>query len=78
MAPGVADGADLSAAGVDATLIIDSAVRWLMKDSTSSVVGADTVCSNGALINKIGTSQVALAAHEARVPFMVCAETYKF
>ncbi len=42
------------------------------------VVGADTVASNGAVINKIGTSQIALCAHEARVPVMVCAETYKF
>lgn len=33
---------------------------------------------NGALINKIGTSQIALRAKEARVPFMLCAETYKF
>jgi ribose 1,5-bisphosphate isomerase len=69
---------DLSAAGVPATLIIDSAVRWAMKDIDAVFVGADTVCSNGALINKIGTSQVAMAAHESRVPFMVCAETYKF
>lgn len=69
---------DLSAAGVPATLIIDSAVRWIMKDIDIIFVGADTICSNGALINKIGTSQVALAAHEARVPFIVCAETYKF
>jgi ribose 1,5-bisphosphate isomerase len=69
---------DLSAAGVPATLIIDSAVRWIMKDIDVVFVGADTICSNGALINKIGTSQVALAAHEARVPFIVCAETYKF
>jgi ribose 1,5-bisphosphate isomerase len=49
-----------------------------MKDLDAVVVGADTICSNGALINKIGTSQIALAAHEARVPFMVCAETFKF
>jgi ribose 1,5-bisphosphate isomerase len=69
---------DLSSAGVPATLIIDSAVRWVMKDIDIIFVGADTICSNGALINKIGTSQVALAAHEARVPFIVCAETYKF
>jgi ribose 1,5-bisphosphate isomerase len=69
---------DLSAAGVPATLIIDSAVRWAMKDVDVIFVGADTICSNGAVINKIGTSQVALAAHEARVPFIVCAETYKF
>ncbi|WP_019176105.1 ribose 1,5-bisphosphate isomerase [Methanomassiliicoccus luminyensis] len=69
---------DLAAAGVPSTLIIDSAVRWIMKDIDVVVVGADTVCSNGALINKVGTSQVALAAREARVPFIVCAETYKF
>jgi ribose 1,5-bisphosphate isomerase len=69
---------DLSAAGVPTTLIIDSAVRWIMKDIDVVLVGADTICSNGALINKIGTSQVALAANEARVPFIVCAETYKF
>ena len=30
------------------------------------------------MINKIGTSQIALCAKESRVPFMVCAETYKF
>jgi len=42
------------------------------------LVGADTIASNGAVINKIGTSQIALIAHERRVPFIVCAETYKF
>ncbi len=69
---------DLAAAGVPTTLIIDSAVRWIMKEIDVVLVGADTICSNGALINKIGTSQVALAADEARVPFIVCAKTYKF
>ena len=69
---------DLAAAGVPTTLIIDSAVLWIMKEIDVVLVGADTICSNGALINKIGTSQVALAADEARVPFIVCAETYKF
>ncbi|MDD1747075.1 MAG: ribose 1,5-bisphosphate isomerase [Methanomassiliicoccales archaeon] len=69
---------DLAAAGIEPTLIVDSAARWLMKDVDVVVVGADTICSNGALINKIGTSQIALAAHEARVPFLVAAETFKF
>jgi len=69
---------DLAAAQIPSTLIIDSAVRWSMKEVDVVLVGADTICSNGALINKIGTSQVALAAEEARVPFIVCAETYKF
>ena len=71
---------ELAKNGVDITLIVDSAVRYIMEDVDIKAVfvGADTVCSNGAVINKIGTSQIALIAHEARVPFYVCAETYKF
>jgi ribose 1,5-bisphosphate isomerase len=69
---------ELSDAGVDVTLIIDSAVRLVMKKVDKVFVGADTVASNGAVINKIGTSQLALAADEARVQFNVCSETYKF
>ena len=69
---------DLAEAGVDTTLIIDSAVRSVMKKVDEVFVGADTITSHGALINKVGTSQLALAAHEARVQFYVCSETYKF
>lgn len=69
---------ELSEEGVPVTLIVDSAVRWIMKDIDMVLVGADTISSNGAVMNKIGTSQIALVAHEARVPFVVCAETYKF
>lgn len=59
-------------------LIVDSAVRYKMQEVDKVYVGADTIASNGAVINKIGTSQVALCAHESRVPVTVCAETYKF
>jgi ribose 1,5-bisphosphate isomerase len=69
---------ELADAGIDVTLIIDSAVRTVMKKVTKVFVGADTITSNGTLINKIGTSQLALSANEARVPFYVCSETYKF
>jgi ribose 1,5-bisphosphate isomerase len=68
----------LAEAEVPTTLIVDSAVRHVMHEVDLVVVGADTVASNGAVINKIGTSQIALCAHEVRVPVMVCAETYKF
>ncbi len=68
----------LAKEGVDVTMIVDSAVRYFMRDIDIVIVGADTIASNGAVINKIGTSQIALVAHEARVPFMVAAETYKF
>ena len=69
---------ELSEAGIDVLLIVDSAVRSVMKKADKVFVGADTVTSDGVLINKIGTSQLALAADEARVPFSVCTETYKF
>jgi len=69
---------ELSEYGIPVTLIVDSAVRYKMRDVDKVYVGADTVASNGAVINKIGTSQVALCAHEGRVPLTVCAETYKF
>ncbi len=68
----------LAKEGIDVTMIVDSAVRYFMRDIDLVIVGADTIASNGAVINKIGTSQIALIAHEARVPFLVAAETYKF
>jgi ribose 1,5-bisphosphate isomerase len=64
--------------GVPVIQIPDSAVRYFMHDVDQVVIGADTITSNGAVVNKIGTSQVALAAHEARVRVFVAAETYKF
>ncbi len=68
----------LAKEGIDVTLIPDSAVRLVMKRVDKVVVGADAVTANGAVINKVGTSQIALAAKEARVRVFVAAETYKF
>ncbi len=68
----------LSEAGIPATLIVDSAARHFMREVDLVCVGADAIGVNGVVINKIGTSQLALAAHEARVSFIVAAETYKF
>jgi len=69
---------ELSEAGIPVKLIIDSAARFFMKKIDKVIVGADAIAANGAVINKIGTSMIALAAHEARVRFFVAAETYKF
>lgn len=68
----------LSEEGIPVTLIIDSAARYFMPKVDKVVVGSDVVTANGAIVNKIGTSQIALAAKEARVRVYVCAETYKF
>ncbi len=64
--------------GIKTSLIVDSAVRYFMKDIDIVIVGADAVSVNGSVINKIGTSQLALAAHEARKNVVIAAETYKF
>lgn len=69
---------ELNDAGIPTTLIVDSAVRYFMKEVDMVIVGADSITANGALVNKIGTSQLALAAKEARVNFISAAETYKF
>lgn len=45
---------------------------------TKVLLGAEAIAANGAVVNKIGTSLIALAAHEARVRVFVAAETYKF
>lgn len=63
---------------IPTTYIVDSAVRSMMKEVDLVVVGADAITVNGAVVNKIGTSQIALAAHEARKNVIVTAETYKF
>ncbi len=68
----------LASAGIPVTLIVDSAARYFMPKVDKVVVGSDVVTSNGAVVNKIGTAQIALAAKEARVRVYVGAETYKF
>jgi len=65
-------------AEIPTSFIVDSAARYFMKEIDLVVVGADAVTVNGAVVNKIGTSMIALAAHESRTSVMVAAETYKF
>jgi ribose 1,5-bisphosphate isomerase len=68
----------LNDAGIPTNFIVDSAVRSFISDIDLVIVGADAVTVNGAVVNKIGTSQVAHSASEARVNVLVAAETYKF
>jgi ribose 1,5-bisphosphate isomerase len=64
--------------GVKTTFIVDSAARSLIRNADLVLVGADAITSEGNVINKIGTSTIALLAHEARKPFYVVAELLKF
>lgn len=64
--------------GVKTSFIVDSAVRFFMNNVDLILVGADAITSEGNVINKIGTSAVALVAHEARTPFYVVSELLKY
>jgi ribose 1,5-bisphosphate isomerase len=64
--------------GIETTMIVDSAARYFMNQADLVIVGSDAITSEGNVINKIGTSMIALAAHEARTPFYVLSELLKF
>jgi methylthioribose-1-phosphate isomerase len=66
---------ELQQDGIDATLIADSAASHLMKTGKVHwvIVGADRICANGDVANKIGTYQLAIAARHHGVRFMVVA-----
>lgn len=66
---------ELQQDGIEATLIADAAASHLMKTGKVHwvVVGADRICANGDVANKIGTYQLAIAAQHHGVKFMVVA-----
>ncbi|VVB65326.1 Ribose 1,5-bisphosphate isomerase [Candidatus Gugararchaeum adminiculabundum] len=69
---------ELRDAGLDVTMIVDSAVKSVIHEVDAVLVGADAVTAKGDLINKIGTAGVALIAYEQDIPFYSCAELHKF
>lgn len=75
---GVKTRAELSAHGIQATLILDAAVGYIMEKVDMVVIGAEGVVENGGVINKIGTFNIAIAAKAMNKPFYVVAESFKF
>ena len=66
---------ELMQAGIDTTLICDSAAAHTMATGKVQLVlvGADRIAANGDTANKIGTYSVALLAHAHSIPFYVAA-----
>ena len=69
---------ELVGLGIETTLIVDSAARSFMGNVDVVIVGADAITSEGNVVNKIGSSGIAVLANEARVPFYVVSELLKF
>ncbi len=68
----------LADAGVPTTLVPDGLGPSLMAEASCALVGADSVLRDGAVVNKIGTYPLALAAKDHKKPFYVACEALKF
>jgi ribose 1,5-bisphosphate isomerase len=71
---------ELVEAGITATQVVDSAMRWVLNrhDVDIVITGADAITSQGTVINKIGTRLLALAAKEMDIPFYTAINLLKY
>nr|CAH7735934.1 unnamed protein product [Callosobruchus chinensis] len=68
----------LVVAGIKCTYIFLNAVSYVMNSVTKVLLGAHALLTNGYVMSRIGTAQVALVAKAYNKPVLVCCETYKF
>jgi len=68
---------ELRKLGIPHRLIADSAIGLLIQRAMADagISGADRVCANGDVVNKVGTYPLALLCREHGVPFYVAAPT---
>lgn len=71
---------ELAKAGVPHAVIADGAAPGLMGRGLvdAAIVGADRICRNGDVVNKVGTYGVALACRHHGIPFFVAAPRSTF
>lgn len=69
---------NLKKLGVSCTLILDSAIGYVMEQVDMVMVGAEGVAESGGIINKIGTYTLAMCAKEIKKPLYVLTESFKF
>ena len=55
-------------------------MRWAVRHFQVDliIIGADSITSEGTIINKIGSRLLALVAHEEHVPFYVASPLLKY
>ncbi|KAI0318954.1 nagb/rpia/CoA transferase-like protein [Amylostereum chailletii] len=68
----------LTAAGIPCTVVLDSAVAYVMDKVDFVLVGSEAVVESGGLINAVGSNQMAIIAKAENKPFYALAESYKF
>ncbi len=70
----------LTDAGIPTTMVVDSAMRWVLKNKAVDMVitGADAITSEGTVLNKIGSRLLALATAESHVPYYIATPLLKY
>lgn len=69
---------ELEAQGIECTLILDSAMGYVMETVDMVFVGAEGVVESGGIINRVGTFTMAMCAREMKKPVYVLVESFKF
>jgi ribose 1,5-bisphosphate isomerase len=71
---------ELLEAGIEVIHIVDSAMRWAVRNFQVDliIIGADSITSEGTVLNKIGSRLLALVAHEENIPFYVASPLLKY
>ncbi|KAB7505634.1 Translation initiation factor eIF-2B subunit alpha [Armadillidium nasatum] len=69
---------DLRKYNIPCTLILDSAISYIIEKIDAVLLGAEGVCENGGIINRIGTCNVATIANLKNKPVYVLVESFKF
>lgn len=64
--------------GIPTCMIPDSSVGYVIPKVHKVFLGAEGVAESGGVINQIGSSQVAMLAHQFKKPVFVLAESHKF
>lgn len=71
---------ELTEAKIEVKHVVDSAMRWAVNhyEVDLILIGADSITSEGTILNKIGSRLLALVAHEEHVPFYVASPLLKY
>lgn len=67
----------LSDLHIETTYITEAQINIFMPEVTKVVLGADTILADGSVVNKAGTSLMAIAANYHGIPVYVCADQFK-
>lgn len=64
--------------GIPCTVVLDSAVAYLMHRIDMCLLGAEAVAESGGIFNAVGSYQIGIIAKAAKKPVFAVAESFKF